>query len=145
MSTTELPTTPDLSDLPKRQQLNAAVAITQGAHWSKDGELWLGQYLIAYTYVYGSERIHCTPLFPDYAGDPAAWGALMEREGVWAEPFACGGGRKVISWQCARISEVDDETIVYVRPPGGIGAIGEAVCCAVLSKHGIDPTPYIGD
>lgn len=161
----EAPAVPDLSSLTKRQQLNAAVAHTQG--WQvrisdeddapdfEAGELiglppdWLQRDPFAC--ILDEEDANDRPdssdwtWVPDYAGDPSAWGALMEKEGVWAEPFTVGGSQKVLSWLGAKISGIDEESSDYTRKYGGKMIVGEAVCAAVLEKHGVDPSPYIED
>jgi len=161
---TEAPASPDLSSLTPRQRLNIAVALTQGFGWltaedddephsiwkldNEGGPPWdlvntKGE-LAAWTYS-GSALLRIpdsTVALPDYAGDPAAWGALMEKESdVWAEPlFHSGEGQRQV-WQGCWMNP--DK--VLPATVGDFDQPGRAVCAAVLTKHGIDPTPYIGE
>jgi hypothetical protein len=57
---------------------------------------------------------------PAYLTDPAAWGALMEKEGIAVSPKLSGGW--AASWAMSGILHPGD-------------APGEAVCAAVLAKH----------
>lgn len=167
---TEAPAAPDLSSLTKRQQLNVKVAQTQGAFWvrmdeepeyarawqvDRSGDPWAlewpgGGYAL---WTFSGQSLAWMDLnssparyLPDYAGDPSAWGALMEKEGVWPEPvydypseipvFTGWMGRWVEETEsdwCAAVTSVD------------CSSVGLAVCVAVLNKYGVDPSPYIGD
>lgn len=143
-ATTETPTAPDLSRLTKRQQLNIRVAETQGSSWrfyegGPLGSLWElhgGLRTAFHVNAAGAS----SGVLPDYAGDPAAWGALMEREGVWPEPYFDDG--VPVLWRGFFVDERTGETIFT---PFTVGQAGTAVSSAVLMKHGIDLTPYIGD
>jgi hypothetical protein len=154
MSTTEAPSAPDLSSLDKRQRLNVAVALTQGHGWliaegddpqafwkldQEDGSPWglvneKGE-MAAWMYENGSDFLripYSTAPLPDYAGDPAAWGALMDRQRVWATPAENDGG-----WTGHY------RTALGVHSGPEFSSLGLAVCAAVLAKAGVDPTPYI--
>jgi hypothetical protein len=151
-TTTEAPASPDLSSLTPSERLNAAVALTQGARWSVTQEpeiariwevdrgngvcwelLWPDGTLFMWTYS-GSWFCATGQEYHDYAGDPAAWGALMEKEGVWADPVFAD-------------AEVIEGWLGYFRKQGHdwhwsmVNSVGLAIATAVLSKHGIDPTP----
>jgi hypothetical protein len=79
-------------------------------------------------------------VYRDYAGDPAAWGALMDKEGVWVEPAALEDDTdKVAEWTGWLY---EDGLQVFAARGSNIG---ETLSAAVLAKHGIDPSPYIGD
>jgi hypothetical protein len=136
----EAPVSPDLSSLTPRQRLNIAVARVQyeETRWKKYGsgwQLWAGSKFIVYV---GDGYLNAVRL-PDYAGDPSAWGALMEKEGVWAYPVYDVDGTVLKGWHGCTLK----------APFGGsVGGLwetpGKAVSIATLSKYGIDPTPYIG-
>jgi hypothetical protein len=158
MTNTEAPAAPDLSSLTPRQRLNIAVAQTQGWevwHYPPDSRAYLfeparfvGVSIDEMVFMSGDggKPVTLAPYLPiplpDYASDPAAWGALMEKEGVWAEPLFndalnVGGwqGRGVVRW---------DRGGWLVNATAECRTIGLAVCAAVLFQHNVDPTPYIG-
>lgn len=156
-NTTQAPAAPDLSSLDKRQQLNIRVAETQGYAWARVRRAWCLSAALAPSVVrvwddgdvdVQSQPGYTTSYLPDYAGDPAAWGALMEWERVTAVPWgAAWAGVRVeyASYLLAGGAGVEPEgvklrgEVVIARQPG------LSVCAAVLMKYGIDPTPYIGD
>ena len=159
-NTTEAPTAPDLSPLPKRERLNIAVAQTQGWevwHYPEDEHAYLFPHKwfaswredqITFLRGDGGKSIITLPRHspPDYAGDPAAWGALMERENVWPEPvYDYASGKPVLAgWMGRWVEETESDWCAAVTSVD-CPSVGLAVCAAVLSKHGIDPTPHIGD
>lgn len=135
--TTSTRAAPDLSHLPLDVQVRIEVAETQGATWTRDyvGTRW---WLVPAgkpddrlftvkddggTWDWG---------LPKVLTDPAAWGALMERERISViATFAVGG---VPEW-LAR----------FARPNGSrtASAPGRAVCLAVLAKYGRDTSRYM--
>jgi hypothetical protein len=156
-ASTEAPVTTDLSQLTKREQLNARVAETQGYRWNagplgrlsptvpgivavferEDGRQ------VAHLELYqGKTLLHTDPdTFPDYAGDPAAWGALMEREGIGVKQLGWREKRSDLYWWGATAWSSDG----MMHLTHTVETPGEAVCFSILAKHGIDPSPYIGD
>lgn len=78
---------------------------------------------------------------PDYAGDPAAWGALMEREGIGVKQLGWREKIRGLYWWGATAWSSDG----MMHLTHTVETPGEAVCFAVLFKYGIDPSPYIGE
>jgi hypothetical protein len=137
--TAEAPATPDLSYLTPRQRMNIAVAETQGAIWRWHPSVGWRLYKSGVCNFQASRWNTVSGWLPDYAGDPAAWGALMEKEGVWPQPVysvdgilkGWHGHHRMYPFQGAY--------------PGLFSTIGEAICAVVLHRHGIYPAPYIGE
>jgi hypothetical protein len=146
----------------RRQWLNARVAETQGwivritdaddePHF-ESGELvglppdWRARDMFL-NHIFGEEQeseigpdVEHWDWLPDYAGDPAAWGALIEKESVWPQPVLDVEGA-VKGWHGHHLKMAFAGSV-----PGLWNRPGEAVCAAVLyAVHGIDPLPYIGD
>jgi hypothetical protein len=131
---------PDLSQLPESTQFRITVMGTQGWTWERD-EGTPGSHVDRPRWVFalpGGDKpfamwddagIWC-PTFPDPENDPAAWGALMERERISLYPAFSSEYK--LPWE-ARWG-VDDERDI----DDAIAATpGRAVCLAVLAKHGI--------
>ena len=153
-TTTEAPTAPDLSSLDKRQQLNIRVAETQGYHWEpyerpryslgwqvQGGDCWAlygpnGRprlwTLSGAPHTWHDPAGGAFVALPDYAGDPAAWGALMA---------AVLDGWTQAERVAHRCFWIEDDGARSFGP--WCADIGTAICCAVLAKAGVDPTPYI--
>jgi hypothetical protein len=148
-STTSAPAAPDLSSLTPRQRLNARVAETQGWevwHYPPDTVSYLfepGRFTdispaeMVFVRGHGNKPVMLAPYtaipVPDYAGDPAAWGALMAKElGGWN----CAEGAAHRCWWYE-----DDGSRTYGP---WCASLPVAACATVLKRHGIDPTPYIG-
>lgn len=148
---------PDLSALPRDVRVRIAVAETQGAAWVSCGEgrwqfkledaqhrpLFWSVDVPATHYGYDLETDeNYNAALPDYLTDPAAWGALMEREGVIPAPFLDG-------WRGIRPDRTYGTTTGYpagIIPEGIrivgpytalVPTIGEAVCASVLAKYNI--------
>lgn len=148
-ATTATQHAPDLSALTPTERLNIAVAETQGAKWVEecvnDPEpcLWfrLNDYPIAAD-GNGTSRFPVRYWGPNYAGDPSAWGALMEKEGVWAQVSGFDETGRPCEWEGVyRLAGK-----VFDRgAPGVFPSAGRAICVSVLAKYGVDLTPYIGD
>jgi hypothetical protein len=143
---TEAPASPDLSSLTPRERLNAAIAVTQGATWevrTTRPNAWLlfDQNGWVAAVIDESGDFFTLNFWRDYAGDPSAWGALMEKEGVWAEPLWHSGATRQV-WEGCWLAE-GKALPSSVRH--AFDTPGPAICAAVLARHGIDPTPYIGD
>ncbi|HWK88345.1 MAG TPA: hypothetical protein VNP72_00070 [Longimicrobium sp.] len=129
------PTTaaPDLSHLPVDVRLGIAVARALG--WSGvicGPRTNLSASAPAYGYPPLYRRSGARSTVPDYLNDPAAWGALMEKERI--DVLApCVGGRQ--DW----VAQAADKASMH----GHFAATpGRAVALAVLAKHGVDTAPY---
>lgn len=145
---------PDLSALDRETRICIAVAETQSAAWVRADEFnrW---HLIGET-AYGP-GIYCVVWDagygewdwrgPNYLTDPAAWGALLEKEGVWPFPVVSDGTLPcVVGWRggYVRVSLDDDSAPSAHLVPNNFrecfDSPGEAVVMAVLAKHGV-PVP----
>lgn len=135
---TETRTQPDLdlSTLDRETRINIWVAVARGATWKMPsmsaivGVLQRSNEDLVVVWHDGSVDV-CTTL-PRVTRDPAAWGALLEEEGVWPEPlFDRDGG--VDSWVGNYRAGADlfERTAIVSTP-------GEAVAFAVLAKHGVE-------
>lgn len=129
MTTTETPA-PDLSRLSREDRIRIAVAVTQGATWVclsvPDGwwNVGFGPSIIAR--LYRGEFID--QHLPRYLSDPAAWGALMERERICLAPQRDG---RWAAWRWFAHEPLRIEATAEMLTPG------EAICAAVLAKHGM--------
>jgi hypothetical protein len=145
MATVDAPARPDLSALPRDVRLRIEVAEAEGAAWqagSEAGSWWLvipskgGAYQDDLLFI-GKRGSLALPypliLFglPKYTSDPAAWGALMERE--LARWETDDGGEHWCAWR-------DNDGWVHRGP--WATTIGVSACLAVLAKHGRDTTWY---
>ncbi len=125
---------PDLSHLPEPLRLRLALApLVLGATWfeAQRGEWWLESpagppHYAATLAALHSDGHFATYFLPDWENDPAAWGALMERE--------------LVGWE----SEGTQHVCQFVEPGKPVFAygpyaptLGRAVCLAVLAKHGV--------
>lgn len=120
MTTTDT-TRPDLSGLSREDRINIAVAGVLGKAWGAATSPGSGLGRIP-------DARYANPNYglPSYTTDPAAWGALMEKEQVWVRPHKFGGGWTGYVTGIARV--------VGASP-------GEAVALAVLAKYGVEVGP----
>jgi hypothetical protein len=122
---------PDLSALPRDVRVRIAVAETQGATWEPPGGDWPvpDEWRLRGGPCRGigwfrNGRNNLSSALPDYLSDPAAWGALLEKEALRLVPHVNGHGRAW--WESG-------PDLPWQDTPGA------AVCFAVLARHGIDP------
>lgn len=142
---------PDLSALTPTERLNLEVALTQGARWMgfslDDPEPCnvlraVGGAPIA-SDGNGLARFPVRYWGPNYAGDSSAWGSLMEKERVWPTPYTDAlTGEETWCGNYPLPREEGHDMFVW---SDRVLSVGEAVAAATLLKHGVDPTPYIGD
>lgn len=128
---------PDFPHLPDNARLRIAVAKTQGEGWTRyeaqDGTdggwelLGPGPVVLCRVYDAYPDRLLCTP---DYLTDPAAWGALMERERISLYPAFSSDYKRPWEARWGVNDERDMDAAVAGTP-------GRAACLAVLAKHGI--------
>ena len=134
MSTTEA-TRPDLTGLTYEDRVCIAVAETQGATWirAEDDCFILAVRRSSYAWLWNNGEIFIG-LLPDYLNDPAAWGALMEKELARWERGEFDG-----EWQHRFWYPSGDD--VTLTPGPWRESIGEAASLAVCVKHGKAITP----
>jgi hypothetical protein len=137
---------PDLSALTLMERLNVSVAQTQGwSAWTpyheEPGVAWVTDGPVHSCYLREDGALVGASTLPDYASDPAAWGALLEEElsGWERSPLAKNGTYAHFAWYWEEARDWNRTQGPWRR------SIGEAICCAVLQKHGVDPTPYLGE
>lgn len=154
MSTdTQAPARPDLSALPWDVRLRIAVAETQGATWARvekddpqdcrlpqrsTGWWWLRPAPMdtrVWGLLYDDPVLGFRPeSLPEYLTEPAAWGALLEKElhGYDTEP-----GRQVRCWWYR------DEAMLHRAYGGWARGLPIAVSLAVLAKHAHPDLPAL--
>lgn len=128
---------PNLSRLSREDRLRISVAETQGYRWGNEGPFWRmsapgGGTLARLSAPRGDDLVVFG--LPDYLTDPAAWGALMERERI----EVCPGPRSARTRWVARAVDCEGEAGCYVSHYSP----GWAVCLAVLAKHGRDISEF---
>ncbi|HEY7770119.1 hypothetical protein [Longimicrobium sp.] len=122
---------PSLSHLDPDVRLCVDVEELLGATWRGE-ELWRDRRVLVLADANGA---YPTVLLPDYPNDPAAWGALMERElSGWRQVDILGAKLNVCRYP-------KRDGLSYAEGPP-MNSLGRAVCLAVLAKHGRDTTPY---
>ena len=119
-----------LSRLPYETRVRLEVAETQGERWrrERDGWWWMENRRDLLASVSPAGVFHLERL-PDYLNDPAAWGALMEKERI---DVRFGEG------VC---TTVDARACGSTDPWSEGQNIGWAVVMAFLAKHGRTVTP----
>lgn len=147
---------PDLSGLDRETRINIAVAETQGYGWwnghgrwrlgRTEGALPIGEVMNGVFALRPAED--GGPLnfgLPNYARDPAAWGSLVEKEGVWPKAVVSGGTLpQVVGWrgQYVRSSLSEDAAPSTITVPNHFrqwyDTPGEAVALTVLAKYGVE-------
>lgn len=151
MRTTDTASRPNLARLSREDRIDIAVAEARGAAWQ-----WIpGQFYawclvspaatpLCYVGVLSEDpwakRRRPPPPFrnealPNITSTPAAWGALMEEEGVWPEPLFDTGGSIVGWWGRYRESHGGNMDIYPWTAQGAKPGI--ACALAFLAKHGI--------
>lgn len=142
-------TAPDLSRLDRETRIRIAVAQVQGATWgparggaADAGEWWLEGPCLNGIFWYRPGVSHNRFALPNYLHDPAAWGALMEAERIslfpsvdgWYAIFPAG-----IHLGYLGLTAVPTVTVSTYQRAVRDPSIepGEAVCAAVLAKHGV--------
>ncbi len=156
MSTTDAPARPDLSHLDADVRLRIELAETQGATWEPSpyervelrspasgresdrifavrgtGE----RTIVALVWLDGTGEWRA----PDPLADPAAWGALMEKERVglrWEDNGDCWSEWWETSGSAGVRRRIEAHHLVQHKEPA------RAVCLAVLAKYGRDTSPY---
>lgn len=131
----------DLTGLGHVERINVAIAqAVESAQWYESNGM---HFLKSEFGWFATVRTDGRAVYrgPDYASDPAAWGALMEKElGGWERsPLAKDGTYAHFAWYWEEARDWNRTQGPWRR------SVGEAVCCAVLQKHGVDPNPYLGD
>ena len=135
---------PDLSHLPYETRVRIAVAGTQGWRYRAqsrfDPSIPIGIPPRGAGGVKRDSRGNVA--LPNYLHDPAAWGALLEKEGMsvgsrfkWHRGIATG----LLGWASDH-HELEADRDRHQTSQGGRSP-GEAVCRAVLAKHGITVNP----
>lgn len=124
-------TGPDLSHLDRDTRIRIAVAVSPagGMRWERFADGWIlrtaGGECAAILLNSGTLEIawddDAAEVLPRYLSDPAAWGALMEAEGIAVAPTANGGWWA--SWGKPGVASAEPR-------------LGAAVCAAVLAKYG---------
>jgi hypothetical protein len=128
---------PDLSALSRERRINVLAACTQGAAWKHQGGVcWLlrggADEPRGWAAFYTDDNDFREYNLPRYTTDPAAWGALLEKERIGVQ--STDGGMWIASWHA----------FDGLYATGGWSNLcsspGEAVALAVLAKYKI-PAP----
>lgn len=142
---TETPASPSLEHLPYETRVRIEVAETQG--WTGVGMRRMRHKSSLTLEGFPPYRIGAARSYvPDYLHDPAAWGALMERERIALVPSEDG-------WYAVAPEDVEhgsvrgtDVRTITVHWPehaerAPADSPGEAVAAAVLAKYGREVKP----
>lgn len=131
---------PDLSRLEGATRRRLAVAgAVMGAWWERPKDEFCARWWLVVAphrvvaVVYDDEfegKQHNLHSLPDWEHDPAAWGALMEKERVWPEPYIVDG--ELAGWFGMRA----DRPWGRERATALADSPGAAVELAVLAKYG---------
>jgi hypothetical protein len=148
------PAGPDLSHLKEAIQRRVAVAVTQGAVWQHGRGIpgltttpawWLispgALHPMFAMDKQQTARIAVFPYLPDWENDPAAWGALVEREGIALIPSEDGWyaiAPEDVEHGCVRGTDVPTKTVHgREQSPWPLAdSPGAATMHAVLAKYG---------
>lgn len=147
---------PNLSGRPRALRVNLAVAEALSWKWkrSEGGESPVDRprWVLSLDggdkpYAMWDDGKVWAPTFPDFVADPAAWGALVTAELCGLHQSGPGGPWKGQWWDEGKLAVLREagvplENARAIRVGLFVGPLcptpGEAVCAAVLAKHGID-------
>jgi len=127
---TQVASKPDLTALPREVRVRIAVAKTQGWRYVRTRGRPIGVPPEPALTYRRNLNLGDLEVLPDYLIDPAAWGALFMKELNGLENRQDGS--------CCGWWFNDNRSGPRISYGLTCGSLGEAVCAAVLAKHGID-------